>query len=149
MPKQILSTISTAAVGTTWKETALGGVVAAFGTAIAALLGGWDITLQILLYAMAFDYVTGFLAAAKEKRIDSDIMLWGGVRKVVVLGVIGLCVQLDALFGYETPVLRAASFYFYIGREGLSIIENLGKLNVLVPDVVKDRLQQLKGNKDI
>lgn len=145
MIKHLVSTVSTAALGASGKETALGGAIAAIGTALAAVLGGWDISLQILLYAMVLDYATGFLAAAKEKRIDSDVMLWGGVRKVVVLGVIGLCVKLDTLLGYETPILRTAAFYFYLGREGLSIVENLGKLNVLVPDAVKERLQQLKG----
>lgn len=145
MIKQFVTTVITAAAGASGKEAAFGGVIAAVGTTVAAALGGWDIGLQILIYCMIFDYVTGLLAAVKEKRVDSDAMWWGGVRKVVVLGVIALCVMLDQYFGNESPVLRTIAFYFYLGREGLSIIENLGKLNILVPDGIKERLQQLKG----
>lgn len=146
MIKQLLSTAIKAAAGASGKEAAFGGVFAAVGTTIAAALGGWDIALKILVFAMIFDYITGVLAAVKDKRLDSDIMLWGGIRKLVVGGVIAFAVLLDQFFGNDAPVLRTIAFYFYIGREGLSIVENLGKLNVLVPAGVKDKLQQLKGN---
>lgn len=145
MIKEFATTVITAAAGTSGKEAIFGGLFAVAGTCITVALGGWDIALQILLYCMFFDWVTGFLAAWKEKKIDTDVMLWGGVRKVVVLGVIALCVMMDRYFGNESPVLETIAFYFYLGREGLSIVENLGKLNILVPDGVKDRLQQLKG----
>lgn len=145
MIKELAGHILTAAAGATGKEAAAGGVIATIATIIAAALGGWDIALQILLYCMALDYVTGFLAAWKAKKIDSDIMLWGGVRKLVVLAVIALAVMLDRYFGNEAPVLETIAFYFYLGREGLSIIENLGKLDILVPEGIKDKLQQLKG----
>ncbi|RJE88637.1 holin [Paenibacillus sp. 1011MAR3C5] len=145
MVKQLLSTIITAVAGASGKEAAFGGAIAASGTTIAAALGGWDIALKILIFAMVFDYITGLLAAIKEKRVDSDVMLWGGIRKLVVGGVIAFAVLLDQFFGNDAPVLRTIAFYFYLGREGLSIVENLGKLNILVPDGVKDKLQQLKG----
>ncbi|WP_336774217.1 phage holin family protein [Paenibacillus sp. MMO-58] len=148
MIKQLLLNISTAAVGSGPKESLLGGIFAIVVTTITAALGGWDVALQALLFAMAFDYVTGLLAAIKDKRVDSDAMLWGGVRKIVVLGVIALTVKFDVLFGYQEPVLRTIAFYFYLGREGLSIVENLGKLNILVPQAIKDRLNQLKGDGD-
>lgn len=148
MIKQLVTTVITAAAGASGKETVFGGGIAVLGV-IAAALGGWDIELQILLYCMVFDYITGVLAAWKLKKVDSDVMLWGGVRKLVVLGVIALCVLLDQYFGNNIPVpLEAAAFYFYLGREGLSIVENLGKLNILVPEGVKEHLQQLKGTKN-
>ena len=145
MIKNLLSTIMTAAIGSSEKEAAIGGFFAAIGTTLATALGGWDIALKILLYAMLFDYATGLLAAVKGHVLNSDVMYWGGVRKAVVLGVVGLCVMLDQLFGYDDPVIRTGAVIFYLAREGLSIVENLGKLNVLVPDIVKERLQQLKG----
>lgn len=146
MFKQLTSTILTAAAGQTSKEAVAGGSFSLIVTTITAHLGGWDAALQILIYAMIFDYATGVLAGIKQKKLDSDIMLWGGVRKVVVLGVIALCVLLDSFLGNDSPIFRTLALYFYIGREGLSIIENLGKLDVLVPESVKSRLEQLKGN---
>lgn len=148
MVKQLFSTVFTAAAGASGKEAAFGGVIAAAGTTLAAALGGWDIAIKLLVFAMGFDYATGVLAAIRDKRIDSDIMLWGGIRKIVVGGVIAFGVLLDQFFGNDAPVLRTIAVYFYLGREGLSIVENLGKLNILVPDGIKDKLQQLKGKED-
>ncbi|MFD0959788.1 phage holin family protein [Paenibacillus chungangensis] len=132
-----------AAVGASAKETAFGGAVAAIGTTTAAYLGGWDIALRLLVFCMVADYITGLLGALKLKKLNSEVMFWGGVRKGVVLQVIALCVLLDQFVGNESPVFRTIALYFYIGREGLSIIENLGVLNVWVPQAIKERLQQL------
>lgn len=141
--------VITAVAGASGKEAAAGGIVAATGTGVIALLGGWNITLQLLLFCMVFDFITGILAARKNKTIDSDVMLWGGVRKIIVLAVIALAGLLDLFFmGHgllANPLIQTASYFFYLGREGLSLIENLGKLNVLVPDVIKDKLAQLKN----
>ncbi|MBJ6360889.1 holin family protein [Paenibacillus sp. GCM10012307] len=145
MISKIGQTVLTAAVGSSGKETAIGGAVAAIGTFLAVSLGGWDTALKILAYCMAFDYLTGVLGAIKTKKLNSDVMFWGGIRKGVVLAVVGLAVLLDQLIGNDSPVFRTIALYFYIGREGLSIIENLGVLNVLVPQVMKDRLHQLNG----
>ncbi|WP_081666936.1 phage holin family protein [Paenibacillus pinihumi] len=145
MISKVGQTILTAAVGSSGKETAIGGAVAAIGTFLAASLGGWDTALKILAYCMAIDYITGFLGAVKTKTLNSEVMYWGGIRKGVVLSMVGLAVLFDQLVGNEAPVLRMVVLYFYIGREGLSIIENLGVLNVLVPQAMKDRLQQLNG----
>lgn len=144
--------VYTAIAGATGKETIAGGVFATLGTSVIAALGGWNVTLQLLLFLMLFDFATGFLAALKAKTINSDIMLWGGVRKVIVLVVIALAGLLDAFFIKHglmaNPLIQTAAYFFYLGREGLSLIENLGKLNVLVPDIVKDKLAQLKGKGD-
>lgn len=141
--------IFTAITGASGKEAAAGGVFAAVATYIVSLLGGWNITLQLLLFLMLFDFATGLLAAIKSKSVDSDVMLWGGVRKIVVLAVVALAGLLDSFFMSHDltamAIVQTATYFFYLGREGLSLVENLGKLNVLVPDVVKDKLAQLKG----
>lgn len=147
MLKQMGHTLLTAAIGADGKEAAVGGVIAAIGTSIAAALGGWDIALQLLIYAMAIDYVTGLLGAIKQRKVNSEVMFWGGVRKGVVLLIVALSIMLDQFVGNESPVFRTLALYFYIGREGLSIIENLGVLNVIVPGIIKERLQQLSGEK--
>src|SRR5690606_24641134 len=143
--------VFTAIAGTNGKEAVAGGIFAAAGTWVISLLGGWNITLQLLLFLMVFDFITGILAAGKNKSIDSDVMLWGGVRKIIVLAVVALAGLLDTFFMSHgltaNPLIQTASYFFYLGREGLSLVENLGKLNVLVPDAVKDKLAQLKGTK--
>ena len=134
----------TAAVGSTGRETALGGVVASIGVFATQWLGGWDQTLKILLVLMVADYITGVLGAFKTKTVNSDIMFWGGIRKIVVLFVIGLASLLDQWIGMDAPILRIAALYFYVAREGLSVVENLGTLGVPLPSQITKFLTQLQ-----
>ncbi|MEJ8546636.1 phage holin family protein [Brevibacillus borstelensis] len=141
-------TLITAAIGANGKETAVGGVVAVVGSTLSAFLGGWDITLKLLVYAMIVDYFTGLLGAIRSKNVDSEVMFWGGIRKSVILVVVGMAVMLDQLMGNDTPVFRTLALYFYIGREGISILENLGHLGVPFPAFFKQIMEQLneRGN---
>ncbi|MDR6880371.1 phage-related holin [Bacillus sp. 3255] len=76
--KFILTNITSAAFGATGKESVFGSVVAAAGTFIAAAMGGGDIAIHLLVYLMIADYVSGVLGAIKGKKVNSDIMFWGG-----------------------------------------------------------------------
>ncbi|MEF2247757.1 phage holin family protein [Paenibacillus sp. IITD108] len=147
MFKQLGQTILTAAIGSTGKETAIGGVIAAIGTGIVGFLGGWDKGLQLLLWLMIADYVSGLLKALKTKSVDSEVMFWGGVRKIIVLVVVGLAALVDQWLGDLSGLCRTAAIFFYIAREGLSVTENLGVLGVPMPDAIKDRLSQVSNGK--
>ena len=61
------------------------GSLALVGTGLSALVGGWDGPIKALLFFMAFDFLSGFAAACRERRADSQVMLWGGVGKVMLL----------------------------------------------------------------
>lgn len=121
---------------------------ALLGTGLSALLGGWDGPVKALLFFMAFDFLSGFAAACKEGSVDSQVMLWGGVGKVMVLALVAAGVVLDQLLGLSEPYCRLAVIWFYIGREGLSILENYGKLGLPLPAFFSGLLEQLqeRGN---
>lgn len=138
----------TAAIGTSGKEATIGGYIAAAGVFISGLLGGWDQALAGLLALMVIDYVTGFLGAIKNKKVNSDVMYWGGIRKMVVLVVVGLGVMIDDWIQPGAPIFRTAAIYFYAGREGLSVIENLGTIGVPLPRAIHDFLTQLNEKGD-
>jgi len=124
------------------------GAFAIFGTVMTALFGGWDAALKILVFLMIVDYVTGFLAAYKYKRVNSDVMFWGGIRKGIVFIVVIIAVLLDELINGGLPIVRTLALYYYIAREGLSVAENLGLLNVPMPQQMIDALTQLQGEKE-
>lgn len=130
------------------KENIFGAVIATVGTVTSAFFGGWDIALQILVFCMVADYATGLLGAIKTSSVNSEVMFWGGIGKAIVFIVIALAVMLDKMTGSEAPVFRTLALYFYIGREGLSIIENLGTLNVPLPSFLKKVLTQLQDKGD-
>lgn len=131
------------------KENIVFTSIAAAGTIITAFLGGWDIALKAMLAFMVADYITGVLAAFKNKTVNSEVMFWGGIRKAAVLLVIAIAVLLDELVGNSAPIFRTAALYFYIAREGLSVVENLGMLGVYIPPTVKSALEQLQKKDEV
>ena len=130
------------------REFSFSTIMAAVGTVASACLGGWDRGLQALVYCMILDYVFGLLGAIKNKQVDSEVMFWGGVRKGAILAVLSIAVMLDGLIGNSEPIFRTMAVYFYVGREGWSIAENLGILGVPLPGALKKILSQLQEKGD-
>lgn len=126
------------------KSFSFNAIFSVTGTTISALLGGWDILIQLLLTFMVIDYVTGVLSAIRNNKLNSEVMYWGGIRKAAVLLVIIIAVMFDALVSADAPVFRTLAMYFYISREGISVLENLGKMGVPLPAFIRKFLEQLK-----
>lgn len=120
------------------------GSLALVGTGLSGLLGGWDGPVKALLFFMAFDFLSGFAAACRERQADSQVMLWGGVGKVMILALVAAGAVLDRLLGLPEAYCRLAVIWFYIGREGLSVLENYGKLGLPLPDFLAGVLRQLQ-----
>ncbi len=132
--------------------TQLKTIVGVFGAvatgALASALGGWDVWLRVLVFFIVLDYITGVLAALYNKELDSSVGHMGIIKKVFILCLVAVAYQLDALVG--TTIIRVAVIGFYIGTEGLSILENAIKAGLNVPDRLKDALVQIKGvEKDV
>ena len=128
--------------------TKISGVMAVAGTLLSALLGGGDGMIRALIFFMAFDFLSGIAAACREHSLDSQVMLWGGVGKVMVLALVAAGVVLDGLLGLPEPYCRTAIIWFYVGREGLSILENYGKLGLPLPSFFAGLLKQLQDRGD-
>lgn len=146
--ERAVTTLSDAYGGYGVKGSEISAGIAVLGMGISHLLGGWDSMVQVLVWFMAADFALGILAAFKTHKVDSQIMLWGGVNKVLVLLLVGLGVKLDMLVGMQEPYIRTAIIWFYIGREGLSLVENYGKLGNTLPDFLMDFFAQLKDKGD-
>jgi len=130
------------------KEFSFSSIIASMGTILCSCLGGWDAAMKVLIALMVLDYVTGFLGAIKNKRVNSEIMFWGGIRKGIILCVIVVAVLLDEMVGYSDPILRTLAIYFYVAREGISVTENLGILGVPLPPSISRMLSQLQKKDD-
>ena len=126
------------------KEFSLNTFIAAAGTIVSAWLGGWDAALKVLAVLMVIDYATGFLGAVKERKVNSEVMYWGGIRKGAILVVLAIAVLLDAMIGNSAPILRTLAIYFYVSREGVSVTENLGIIGVPLPPGISRVLTQLQ-----
>ncbi|SFL38630.1 toxin secretion/phage lysis holin [Gracilibacillus orientalis] len=98
--------------------------------------------LHLLLLLMALDVVTGIFKAIKNGKLWSRKSLFGYARKLLVLAVIILANVVDQILGLNGAVTYA-TVLFYIANEGLSIIENLAEVGVLVPKGLADKLRAI------
>ncbi|GIO25079.1 holin family protein [Oceanobacillus sp. J11TS1] len=103
--------------------------------------------LHLLLLLMALDIVTGVFKAWKNGNLWSRKSLFGYSRKVLVLVVIILANVVDQILGLEGAVAYA-TVLFYIANEGISIIENLADVGVLVPQGLADRLRSIDNSSE-
>jgi len=128
----------------TSKELIFNSTVAGLGIFFTYIFGGWDIVLIVLVSFMLMDYLTGVIAAFINHTVDSSIGFKGILKKILILIILFLAVMLDRLLNEGTQVFRTAVCYFYIGNEGISILENVGKCGIPLPDRLIKTLTQLK-----
>lgn len=122
-------------------------IVSFFATGFIYLMGGYDIALKCFLIVVVIDYITGILKALKNKKLSSEVGLKGICKKVGMLCLIALAVILDEIMN-NSGVIRNLVIYYLVANEGLSIIENLSELDILIPKVIKESLEQLKKDKE-
>jgi toxin secretion/phage lysis holin len=114
------------------------------GAVVGYLFGGWSVLLQILLTFAAFDYLSGLLASGVEGKLSSKIGFKGIAKKMMMFCLVALGHLVDKTMG-EGDTVQSAIIFFYLGNEGLSILENAGRTGLPVPKQIKDAVQILKG----
>lgn len=112
-------------------------------TGVVYFLGGFDVALQSLLVVMIIDYITGVLSAIYNKEVSSKTGLIGIVKKFGYLLIVALSVRIDEITG-TNGAIRNLVIYFFVANDGISILENLGELDVPLPKKLIDTLEQLK-----
>ncbi len=118
-------------------------VFATLCTIISSYLGGWDVSMSLLVAFTFTDFITGLAVAIFiNKNLNSEVGYKGIFKKFLIFGLIGLCNKLDQVLNIE--MLRNLSILFYIANEGISLLENTTKLGVPYPDKLKDILIQVK-----
>lgn len=98
--------------------------------------------LHFLLLLMFLDVITGVFKAIKNKNLWSRRSMFGFSRKILVLIVIILANVVDQILGLQGAVTYA-TVLFYIANEGLSIIENLAVIGVIVPNWLAEKLKHI------
>jgi toxin secretion/phage lysis holin len=111
---------------------------------LSYLLGGIDNLIIALGIFMMVDYTTGVMVGFSFKNVSSQRAYRGAFKKVGMLLMILVAVQIDIVMGNESNFLRNAIMMILIGTEGISITENLGKLGVPIPAILTKSLEQMK-----
>ena len=128
--------------------------LAAVGSWIANSLGGWDASMQVLVALMVADYLTGVLVAAvwhKSSKSSSGTLnsvagFKGILKKCMILLLVWIGVLLDQALG--SAYARTAVVLFFVGNEGISLLENLGLMGVPFPAFLRRALEALRDQGD-
>ena len=128
--------------------------LAAVGSWVANALGGWDASMQVLVALMVADYLTGVLVAAvwhKSSKSSSGTLnsvagFKGILKKCMILLLVWIGVLLDDATGAN--YIRMAVILFFIGNEGISLLENLGLMGVPFPAFLRRALEALRDQGD-
>lgn len=129
--------------------------ITAVGTGLlSSLLGGWDMALEILLIVMILDYITGVASAFHTKTVSSSEGYLGILKKASIFAIVILAAQLDRLTGNAHSLFRNCTAFFFVANDALSILENVGELDIPLPAFLKSALIKLrdkgdKGEEDI
>lgn len=122
-------------------------IIAICGGIANYLWGGWDMALRTLLLFMVLDYVLGVICGYKEQKLSSEVAFKGIFKKITILIVVAVGVAIDNAVNTQ-GLIRSMVIFFYAGLEGISILENAGRMGVPIPEKLKEALVQLKeGNK--
>lgn len=110
--------------------------------------GGLDGFLKVLIAFATIDYISGTSLAFVNGTLSSSTGFKGILRKCVMLSFVGIAHLLDKYLLGGTSVVRTAVILFYVGNEGISIIENADSLGIPIPHMLKDRFLRLKNTHD-
>ena len=86
----------------------------------------------------------GLICGVVRRRLDSQTGFVGIARKVFILALVGVGALVDRAAPGLHGMVRSAVCAFYIANEGLSILENAGKIGLPLPKVLEKTLSQLK-----
>lgn len=123
-----------------------GSMSAIVGTGFTYLCG-WNGAVEALLWLMVIDYVSGVTAAYVNPNLalNSQRGFKGIAKKMMILLLVSLAHFVDKAVGQI--LAQTIVVWFFIGNEGLSVVENAAKAGLPVPEKLRATLEQLKEHK--
>ena len=117
---------------------------------LAGLLwGSLDGLLIALITLISLDYITGLIVGAAQHRLNSHTSFVGLCKKALILIIVAVAHIIDSqVLGGSASVFRSAACGLYIANEGLSILENAGKLGMPMPKKLRNVLEQLRDKSE-
>ena len=106
--------------------------------------------MKVLVSMMVADYLTGVIVAAVFKNsgktdsgaLNSRAGFIGIVKKGMIIVLIWIATLLDGAM--NTAYIRTTLILFFVGNEGISLLENVGLMGVPYPAFLRNLLDALK-----
>ncbi len=106
--------------------------------------GSFDDVFQILVALAVVDYLSGTCAAWYQNRLSSSIGFKGILKKCIMFTFVGIANLIDKVMPGDAEAVKLVVCLFYIGNEGMSIIENADRLGIPIPDFMRKRFVSMK-----
>lgn len=133
-------------------------VVSAVITGLLYYLGIVAVPIIILIIAMIIDYVTGMMSAWLNSELSSKKGIKGIVKKVSYLALVAVAMIVDWLIFQGLQQINVDLHYsvffavlvavWLIINELISVLENLAKMGVPIPNFLKKLIDRLKNTVD-
>ncbi|SDW08323.1 Phage-related holin (Lysis protein) [Listeria ivanovii subsp. londoniensis] len=111
--------------------------VSAFGAVFGYLFGEVDLLVKVLLCFIVADYISGLLASGYFGKLNSQVGFKGIAKKIAILILVAIAHQIDLILGTHNTT-RDAVIFFYLANELISILENFVRMEMKVPEVLKN-----------
>ena len=132
--------------------------VSAVITGLLHYLGIVAVPIIILIVAMIIDYVTGMLSAWLNSELSSKKGIKGIVKKISYLALVAVAMIVDWLIFQGLQQINVDLHYsvffavlvavWLIINELISVLENLAKMGVPIPNFLKKLIDRLKNTVD-
>lgn len=129
----------------------IGGYVGMIMGAVSFLIGGFTPATVFFLVFNLIDLFTGLANATNNGEIESKIFTKGIFKKAGMWCVIIVAHGLDMVVFGGADITRLPVLMTLLANEGISIVENAGKLGVTIPKSLVKYLAQLedKSNNEL
>ena len=125
------------------------------GSYLSYFIGGWSISMEVMFIFMACDYITGYLRSLLKKKLSSKTGYKGLIKKSGYIFAVVVGAALDRLIianNLNVPItllgfpisFKIMMICSVVGTEGISIVENLKEMGLIVPFPIKKLFKQLK-----
>lgn len=114
---------------------------------IIVLLGSLDKFIIALIVIMIVNFITILFRTYYSKdilRFDNDNIKKRLIKKLYILMLVILAHELDIIIG-EDMNIRNVSICFFIGSEGMNILNNAIAIDISLPSILKRILQNIKN----
>ncbi|MEC0183626.1 phage holin family protein [Paenibacillus peoriae] len=118
------------------------------GAMIGYFFGGWTTLLTLLWWMVIIDFFTGWAAAWINGELKSRKGFYGIARKVAIFLLVTVAHLIDRVLG-DSHYFRDAVIFFYLANELLSVIENVGRMGVPMPDVLRNAVKIFESRSQV
>lgn len=104
--------------------------------------------LTLLWWIVVIDFATGWAAAWINGELKSRKGFYGIARKVAIFLMVTIAHLIDRILG-DAHYFRDAVIFFYLANELLSVMENVGRMGLPMPDVLRNAVKIFESRSQV